>query len=159
MTATTPVIVVCGVRARHVLAKAAGACDSNAAAGSLGVSGDGDRVAGGVGGAGEVTAGPGVVAAGDGALLDKMLPRVTRSFCGTRKKMAKAARPSRAVLATIEDTASARRGPRRCRRVSFAETSLTWAFVARLRRARKAYACPGADWPAKLSRLRYRLVR
>src|SRR6516165_11543027 len=137
MTATTPVIVVCGVRARHVLAKAAGACDSNAAAGSLGVCGDGDWVAGG---AGEETAGPGVVAADAGALLDKMLPRVTRSFCGTRKKIPKAATASRAVLATIEATASARLGPRRCSRVSFAVTSLTWALVAGLRRPRKAYA-------------------
>src|SRR5438552_12821892 len=125
MTATRTVIAVCGVRALHVLAKAAGACDSNAATGSLGVCGDGDWVAEGAGGAGEVTAGPGVVAAGDGALLDKMLPMVTRSFCGTRKKIPKAARPRRAVLATIEETATARLGPRRCRRASFAETSLT----------------------------------
>src|SRR5258705_13063975 len=106
MAATTPVIAVCGVEALHVLAKAAGACDSNAAAGSLEVCGDGDRVAEGAGGAGEGTAGPGGVSGGGGGPPGKKVPKGTRAFLGNKEKKAKAARPGRGGRATSEENAT-----------------------------------------------------
>src|SRR5262249_20077248 len=103
-------------------------------------------------------AGPDGVPTTQGMLPHQMFATGTRSFCGVRK-IAKAARPRRATLASMNAAASQRVGPRLRSRVSLPETSWTRTSVLGWRRSRKARACPGTDCPAKLSRLRYRLVK
>ena len=138
MAATKPGMAVCGLMARHVLAKAAGACESNAATGSLDACGVGDDVLGGgdvLAGA-EVAAGPGALAEGDGELvLENRLRMVTRSCCGITEKIRKPDMPRSAMLAPMVPRGNAHRGPRRCSRASRADASTTWASIRGSRRS------------------------
>src|SRR5215471_3884958 len=99
MAATRPVIAGWGARARHVLAKAAGACDFNAAVGSLVALGDEEWVGGG----------------SVGVLAAAFPEKPARAFWGIAENIPKAARLTRAMLAAIDTVTSPRRGPRsRC---------------------------------------------